>query len=59
MADPEELAEKIAAKAARTLAPLTTEMSIMQWPNEFRAIMLRAVIAQAEALLNEVDNADA
>jgi hypothetical protein len=41
------LATKISAKADDTLAKLDHEMTIMKWPDEFRAIMWEAVAAQA------------
>lgn len=44
---PEKLAEKIAAKAAETLARLELEMTVMKWPREFRAIMWGAVAHEA------------
>lgn len=41
------LAEKIATKAAATLDRLQTEMDVMKWPPEFRAIMWDAVAHHA------------
>lgn len=53
MADPLALAEKIAKKAADTLAPLQREMDIMKWPPEFRAILWEAVSQHAALLAAE------
>jgi len=38
-----ELADKITAKAEEALAGIEREMTIMKWPDEFRAIMWGAV----------------
>ena len=53
MADPQAVAEKIAAKAAATLNPLEQEMNLMRWPNEFRTIMWQAVADHAALLAAE------
>lgn len=37
------LATKISAKAEETLAGVEREMTIMKWPDEFRAIMWEAI----------------
>lgn len=37
------LATKISAKAEETLSRTQTEMDIMKWPAEFRAIMWEAI----------------
>lgn len=55
MADPNQIAEKIAAKARDTLEPLAREMLIMKWPAEFRAIMWGAVAQHAGILAVESD----
>jgi hypothetical protein len=47
MADPDELAERIARKAADALDPLRLEMAIKKWPAEFRVIMWEAVASVA------------
>lgn len=44
---PEQLAERIAKKAAGTLDSLELEMTIMKWPSDFRAIMWGAVAHEA------------
>lgn len=38
-----ELAKKITAKAEAALHPLVREMTVMNWPPEFRAIMWETV----------------
>lgn len=53
MADPNEIAEKIARKADDFIAPLRMEMAMAKWPAEFRAIMWQAVADTAAALANE------
>lgn len=53
MATPEDLAEKIAKKAADVLSPLQTEMDLMKWPAEFRAIVWGAVAHHASILKAE------
>lgn len=50
MADAQQLAEKIAKKAADMLDPLEREMIVMKWPAEFRAIMWQAVADTAARL---------
>lgn len=44
------LADKIALKAEKALAPLQDEMVLMKWPAEFRAIMWAAVVEYARRL---------
>lgn len=53
MADPLEVAEKIASRAAEICAPLELEMALRKWPKEFRIIMWQAVAAHANGLASE------
>jgi len=53
MANPLEVADKIAAKAAALLDPLEREMIIAKWPAEFRVIMWEAVATTATQLAAE------
>lgn len=53
MADPKELAVKIANKANETLQPLQTEMDRNAWPPEFRKIVWQAVADTASFLAAE------
>ena len=53
MGKAEALAQKIARKAADTLASLDREMAIMKWPAEFRAIMWNAVAHDASIRAHE------
>lgn len=52
-ANPEELAEKIAKKAAALLGPLELEMALAKWPAEFRVIMWEAVADTATLRAND------
>lgn len=47
MTKAEALAAKITAKAEETISGLEREMALMQWPQEFRAIMWSAVALHA------------
>lgn len=53
MADPNEIAEKIAQKAADVLEPLRVEMALAKWPAEFRKIVWDAVSHHAAILAAE------
>jgi hypothetical protein len=53
MATPEDVADKVAKKAAETLSPLQLEMDMRRWPPEFRKIMWDAVAQHAAILANE------
>jgi len=53
MTTPEDLAEKIAKKAAETLSGLQREMDIMRWPQEFRNIMWSAVEYEARTRIKQ------
>ena len=53
MADPNEVAEKVAKKAAELCAPLELEMAFAKWPREFRKIMWDAVAYHATILAQE------
>lgn len=55
MADPNELAEKIASKAEDALSSLHFEMTVKKWPAEFRAIMWGAVRDTAASRAAEAD----
>jgi hypothetical protein len=56
MADPNAVAEKVAAKAAELCAPLELEMALRKWPREFRKIMWDAVSHHAAILAAETAN---
>lgn len=51
--DPNKLAEKIALKANAVLQPALVEMTLNNWPMEFRKIMWDAIADTARALANE------
>jgi hypothetical protein len=51
----EALAEKVAKKASEALEPLRREMAIYKWPDDLRAIMLRAVAATAENMARDAE----
>lgn len=53
MVTPDELAEKIAKKAAATLEALQWEMEVRKWSDEFRVIMWDAVAHYAMILASE------
>lgn len=53
MVDANEVAEKIAMKAAEVCAPLELEMNLRKWPAEFRKIVWDAVAHHATILANE------
>lgn len=55
MADPVQVAAKIAQKAVDALDPLAREMKIAKWPAEFQAIMWGAVAQHAGILAAEAD----
>lgn len=44
------LADKIALKAENALSALRTEMVLMEWPAEYRAIMWGAVVEYARRM---------
>lgn len=56
MADPNAVAEKIAARAAEVCAPLALEMELRKWPADFRKIMWDAVAHHATILATEADS---
>lgn len=53
MADPNAVAEKLAAKAAELCAPLEMEMRLRKWPADFQRIMWDAVAHHANILAAE------
>lgn len=55
MANPQDVAEKIAKKAQESLDDLRLEMTLRKWPADFRAIMWRAVSETALGLAMDAE----
>ena len=50
MANPLDIAEKVAQRAQEALDPMRMEMTMNRWPADLRAIMWKAVALTAERL---------
>jgi hypothetical protein len=53
MANPQQVAERVAQQAADVLDPMRIEMAANRWPADLRAIMWRAIADTAAHLADE------